>query len=529
MIGRTHLPQMCEILKILKDRGYDVTLISPGNYTAQSIHYRSIPQIIFENEFATNQINSKSSDINKVLLDNDPFKMMPILRKLAVQSYTPFYNIYKQVADENEVDLFFCDYMPVINHPCFDLAWKLGKPAVGISTDISIISNAPYKSDPMLGCHANMENESFYDRFNCAIILPLKLFWSSIDFIRDINAKRANVGVDPHWDLRGRVSNLLMLSNTFFGFEVSSSDSPLHQEIGPVLPDTFPGLTPVLDSFLADHPRTIYFALGTNAIISSQNVIIILNAFIKLIDQNVIDGVIWSTVRTDISESLEYANSSVSISTILNNQHPNIHISKFSPQFAILSHKNTKLFLSHGGAGSSHESMYTGTPMLVLPIMGDQPRNAEMLESAGMALKLSKNNLKVDDIVSKVERLLNEGSFKMNAERVQFLAKVNSKRKYRAADLMEIVLNTAKYEGVKDENGGFKIDNEKLLRDWITPDKRMGFIRGKYLDVYGVAVILLLALGGGFVYTLLTIVRYTYIISRNENRNDQKSLKPKKE
>ncbi|KAF0553052.1 UDP-Glycosyltransferase/glycogen phosphorylase [Gigaspora margarita] len=448
---------------------------------------------------------------------------------MADQSYTPFYNIYKQVAEENEVDLFFCVYMPVINHPCFDLAWKLGKPADGISTDISIISNAPYKSDPMFGCHANMENESFYDRFNCAIILPLKLFWSSIDLIRDINAKRANVSVDPHWDLRGRVSNLLMLSNTFFGFELSSSDSPLHQEIGPVLPDTFPGLTPVLDSFLANHPRTIYFALGTNAIIYSQNVIIILNAFIKLIEQNVIDGVIWSTVRTDISESLEYANSNVSISTILNNHHPNIHISKFSPQFAILSHKNTKLFLSHGGSGSIHESMYTGTPMLVLPIMGDQPRNAEMLESVCMTLKLSKNNLKVDDIVSKVERLLNEGIFKMNAERVQFLAKVNSKRKYRAADLMEIVLNTAKYEGIKDENGGFKIDNEKLLRDWITPDKRMGFIRGKYLDVYSVAVILLLALGGGFVYTLLTIVRYTYIISRNENRNDQKSLKPKKE
>ncbi|CAG8812209.1 27233_t:CDS:2, partial [Gigaspora margarita] len=52
-----------------------------------------------------------------------------------------------------------------------------------------------------------------------------------------------------------------------------------------------------------------------------------------------------------------------------------------------------------------------------------------MLELAGMALKLSKTDLKV--------------------------AKVNSKRKYRAADLIEIVLNTAKYKGVKDVNGGF--------------------------------------------------------------------------
>ncbi|CAG8775898.1 5876_t:CDS:2, partial [Cetraspora pellucida] len=51
LIGTTHLPPILEILKILMDRGYTATLISPGNYTAQSIHYRSIPQVIFENEY----------------------------------------------------------------------------------------------------------------------------------------------------------------------------------------------------------------------------------------------------------------------------------------------------------------------------------------------------------------------------------------------------------------------------------------------------------------------------------------------
>ncbi|CAG8849709.1 32650_t:CDS:2, partial [Racocetra persica] len=68
--------------------------------------------------------------------------------------------------------------------------------------------------------------------------------------------------------------------------------------------------------------------------------------------------------------------------------------------------------------------------MLILPIMGDQPRNAKKVELAGMALKISKSNLKVDDIVSKII----------------------AKEKYRAADLIEIVLNTVKYKGVKDEN-----------------------------------------------------------------------------
>ncbi|RIB27479.1 Glycosyltransferase Family 1 protein [Gigaspora rosea] len=331
-----------------------------------------------------------------------------------------------------------------------------------------------------------MENESFYDRFKCAIINSLIKTLALREPLKGLNAKRASVGIDPHWDFVGRVSNRLMLSNNFYGFEIPSSDSPLHQNIGPVIPDTFPGLTPILDSFLNAHPRTIYFALGTNAIISPQNVIIILKSFLKLIDQNVIDGVMWSTVRTDTSK-----------------------------------------ILHHGGAGSSHESMYTATPMLVLPILGDQPRNAELLESAGIALSISRANLQVDDIVSKAKRLLNEKSFKKNAERLQFLAKINSKRKYRAADLIEIVMNTAKYQGVKDENGGFKVDNENLLRDWITPDTRMGFIRGKYLDVYGAAVIIFLVLFGGFTYTLWKI-RYFYITFRKENRDSQKSLNLKK-
>ncbi|CAG8573163.1 5036_t:CDS:2 [Gigaspora margarita] len=502
-----------------------VTLISPGNYTAQSINYRSIPQVIFEIE-DFNIRRRKPPEIDEAFLDNDFSKLLSVVAKIGIQSYVPYYNIYKQINDEINTDLFLCDNL--INDPCFDLAWKLGKPAVGISSDLSQFINSPYKSDPIVGCHANMENESFYNRFKCAILMPLMHAWFSKESLKDLNAKRANVGIDPYWDSKGRVSNRLILSNNFYGFEVPSSDSPLHQNIGPVIPDTFPGITPVLDSFLNTHPRTIYFALGTNVIISPQNVITILKSFLELIDQNVIDGVIWSTVRTDTSESLQLTNSSSQISSILNNEHPHIHISKFSPQFAILSHINTKLFLSHGGAASCHESMYTATPMLVLPIMGDQPRNAEMLESAGIALTISKANLKIDDIVSKVKRLLNEISFKRNAERLQFLVKVNSKRKYRAADLIEIVMNTVKYQGVKDENGGFKVDNENLLRDWITADTRMGFIRGKYLDIYGAAIILFLALFGGFTYTLWKISKYLYITFKNENNNSKKSFKLKK-
>ncbi|CAG8787227.1 654_t:CDS:2, partial [Cetraspora pellucida] len=107
-------------------------------------------------------------------------------------------------------------------------------------------SSPPYKSNPIYrhGCHANMENESFYNRFKCEIIFPIRYFWNTIGTIKDLNAQRAIVGVDPLWNMIGRVSNLLILTNNFFGYEIPSADSPLHQEIGPILPDTFPSLTP---------------------------------------------------------------------------------------------------------------------------------------------------------------------------------------------------------------------------------------------------------------------------------------------
>ncbi|CAG8706712.1 19863_t:CDS:2 [Gigaspora margarita] len=66
--------------------------------------------------------------------------------------------------------------------------------------------------------------------------------------------------------------------------------------------------------------------------------------------------------------------------------------------------------------------------------------NLETLEKlvfADIVLNLSKNNLDVNDIVSKVKRLLNEEILE-RLERLQFLVKVNGKIKHKAADLIEI-------------------------------------------------------------------------------------------
>ena len=49
-------------------------------------------------------------------------------------------------------------------------------------------------------------------------------------------------------------------------------------------------------------------------------------------------------------------------------------IFSFSPP----AHPNVKVFISHCGMLGTQEALYAGTPMLGLPIFGDQPKNAEV-------------------------------------------------------------------------------------------------------------------------------------------------------
>ncbi|PKK76060.1 UDP-Glycosyltransferase/glycogen phosphorylase [Rhizophagus irregularis] len=151
----------------------------------------------------------------------------------------------------------------------------------------------------------------------------------------------------------------------------------------------------------------------------------------------------------------------------------------------------------HGGAGSAHESLYTGTPMLILPFGGDQMGNAQRLESAGIALSVDKNALDVnDDILNKIDFLLKDEHIKKNSKRMKYLARINSNRKYRAADLIEYMLYSSGLDEYLDD--GF-------LKEWIPAESRMGFIKANNLDVYGVLSIIILALIG----IAFKLIKYT--------------------
>jgi UDP:flavonoid glycosyltransferase YjiC (YdhE family) len=84
----------------------------------------------------------------------------------------------------------------------------------------------------------------------------------------------------------------------------------------------------------------------------------------------------------------------------------NFMIHSTVPQLEVL--KRSSVFITHGGANSMHESLSLAVPMLVIPIFGDQPANADTIVSsgAGLSFKHPMTALTSSTLAEGVERLM---------------------------------------------------------------------------------------------------------------------------
>ncbi|KHJ84234.1 hypothetical protein OESDEN_16055 [Oesophagostomum dentatum] len=65
----------------------------------------------------------------------------------------------------------------------------------------------------------------------------------------------------------------------------------------------------------------------------------------------------------------------------------NLVLSKWTPQTDLLADPRLTLFVTHGGAGSLLESATQGKPVVVVPLFGDQMRNAKVVTKFGFGKK----------------------------------------------------------------------------------------------------------------------------------------------
>ena len=88
----------------------------------------------------------------------------------------------------------------------------------------------------------------------------------------------------------------------------------------------------------------------------------------------------------------------------------------YVPQIELL--KQCAAMVGHGGFSSVKEAIFMGVPMLLIPLSYDEPGNAARVVYHGLGLRLDLEQVSPATLGSSIDRLLNDGSFLVNARRM---------------------------------------------------------------------------------------------------------------
>ena len=86
----------------------------------------------------------------------------------------------------------------------------------------------------------------------------------------------------------------------------------------------------------------------------------------------------------------------------------NFIVKNYVPQTEIL--KYAKLFITHGGMNSTHEGLYFGVPLIVIPQSADQPIIAKQVATLGAGITLQRQSLTAKKLSAAAEQVLNDSS-----------------------------------------------------------------------------------------------------------------------
>ncbi|CAJ0592658.1 unnamed protein product [Cylicocyclus nassatus] len=87
---------------------------------------------------------------------------------------------------------------------------------------------------------------------------------------------------------------------------------------------------------------------------------------------------------------------------ILFKKYPNIYTMKWVPQTDLLADKRLSLFITHAGMNSVLEAVFSGKPMVTVPLLWDQVANAKNAQSRGVGIMIDKHDLNRDTLVAAI-------------------------------------------------------------------------------------------------------------------------------
>lgn len=332
----------------------------------------------------------------------------------------------------------------------------------------------------------------------------LKFMWSLKDLIIANGKMRKSHGVAPNKPQKH--ADHLMLVNSCFGIELPKDLPPLVVPCGPILSDEYSPMGE-LEPFFNEHKKVMFVAFGSRCNLPHWRAKRLIKGMHNAMRSGYIDGVVWGLRVDKVSlgnsngdgkDEEDHGTSPFSYNSILQNQNPHWKIIPWTPQRAILDHPSTALFISHCGGSSTMEAIYHGVPVISMGIFGDQKANSKRLKLAGVGLELNKDAFTANELCEKIGTITQDldGSFGRNVLRMQRIAKLESKRKHLAADMIEEVLfdHELRFEHIPDNEKGVSKNFHgygRSLRPMFleTAPARMSFVKANNLDMWLVFIL----------------------------------------
>ncbi|RXG55522.1 UDP-glucuronosyltransferase 1-5 [Armadillidium vulgare] len=95
----------------------------------------------------------------------------------------------------------------------------------------------------------------------------------------------------------------------------------------------------------------------------------------------------------------------------------NVKLQKWLPQNDVLGHPKVKLFITHGGLLSTHESVYNGVPVIGMPVFADQYANMAAVELEGFGRLMEWDKLEENIFRDMILEVINSKEMDENVKR----------------------------------------------------------------------------------------------------------------
>ena len=304
---------------------------------------------------------------------------------------------------------------------------------------LGFLGSEPTSSHPMLISGMATSQMSFFDRVKNGVLVYVARYI--------LPAVRANIqsdfrkyaGLDANYfEFQNQYGKTkLAIIGNVIGFENPRDLPPLVQSTGPFLPRSAKLTTSLSEWFERSNLPVIYVSIGTNSVWTKESASAVTDGLIKFTSNNSY-RVLWSIK----SEQINYINPI--LYSKVKNDDSIFRFESFVDQFAVLSHPLTKVFVTHGGLSSITESLWNGVPYVIIPMMldSDQPTNGARSEELGLGVWLDrrKSELTTDTFYNALVRVVNEESFRIQAQRFKTIYRTFGGAS-AAADLIELSLS----------------------------------------------------------------------------------------